>query len=62
MYTVNAQKLIKNDHRKGLLQTGYLADIAVFQEDLFAVAPEKLPQCKVAATIVNGTIAYRRGK
>jgi predicted amidohydrolase YtcJ len=60
MYTINAQKLIKNDHKKGLLLPGYLADIAVFEEDLFAVNPEKLPECKVAATIVNGKIAYRR--
>jgi predicted amidohydrolase YtcJ len=60
MYTINAQKLIKNDHNKGLLKTGYVADITVFQEDLFAVSPEDLLNCKVAATIVNGKIAYRR--
>jgi predicted amidohydrolase YtcJ len=62
MYTINAQKLIKNDHQKGLLKPGYVADIAVFQEDLFAVAPEALSGCKVAATVVNGRIAYERGE
>jgi predicted amidohydrolase YtcJ len=58
MYTINAQKLIKNDDKKGLLKVGLLADITVFQDDLFAVAPECLADCKVAATIVNGQIAY----
>jgi predicted amidohydrolase YtcJ len=58
MYTINAQKLIKNDHRKGFLKAGFIADITVFQDDLFAVAPENLADCKVAATIVNGEIAY----
>jgi predicted amidohydrolase YtcJ len=60
MSTINAQKLIKNDHNKGLLKSGYVADITVFKEDLFAVEPENLLNCKVAATIVNGKIAYQR--
>jgi predicted amidohydrolase YtcJ len=60
LYTINAQKVIKNDHRKGLLKRGHLADIVVFAEDLFAVAPEDLRSCKVAATVVNGKVAYRR--
>jgi predicted amidohydrolase YtcJ len=62
IYTINAQKLIKNEQRKGLLKPGYLADIAVFEEDLFTIEPENLIQCKVAATIVNGVIRYRKEK
>jgi predicted amidohydrolase YtcJ len=58
MYTINAQKLIKNDDRKGLLKVGFMADITIFQDDLFAVAPGNLGDCKVAATIVEGRIAY----
>jgi predicted amidohydrolase YtcJ len=60
MYTINAQKLIMNNHKKGLLVPGHLADIAVFEDNLFAVHPEALDECKVAATIVNGQIAYKR--
>jgi predicted amidohydrolase YtcJ len=62
LYTINAQKVIKNEHRKGLLRPGHLADIAVFEENLFAVASEDLLMCKVAATIVNGVIRFRRGQ
>jgi predicted amidohydrolase YtcJ len=60
MYTINAQKLIKNDHQKGLLRPGYVADITIFEEDLFALATDSLSGCKVAATVVNGRIAYER--
>jgi predicted amidohydrolase YtcJ len=60
LYTINAQKLVKNDHRKGLLRPGYLADIAVFEKDLFAVEPSTLTECKVAVTIVNGAVVFRR--
>jgi predicted amidohydrolase YtcJ len=60
MYTINAQRLMRNEAQKGLLKVGHLADITVFREDLFTVGPEKLIECKVAATIVDGKIAYRR--
>jgi predicted amidohydrolase YtcJ len=60
LYTINAQKLVKNDHRKGLLLPGYLADITIFEKDLFAVEPENLTECKVAVTIVNGVVVFRR--
>jgi predicted amidohydrolase YtcJ len=62
MYTINAQKLVRNDHQKGLLLPGYIADVAVFQEDLFDVSPDALTQCQVAATIVDGRVAYQRNK
>jgi predicted amidohydrolase YtcJ len=60
MYTINAQKMIKNDHRKGLLKEGYLADIAIFDGNLFQVPIEQLPSCKVIATIVDGQMRYKR--
>jgi predicted amidohydrolase YtcJ len=60
MYTINAQRLLKNDHRKGLLKPGYIADIAVFEDDLFAVPPETLATRKVAATVVDGKVAFRK--
>jgi predicted amidohydrolase YtcJ len=60
MYTINAQRLLRNDQRKGLLKPGYIADIAVLEDDLFAVPPESLAGRKVAATIVGGKVAFRR--
>jgi predicted amidohydrolase YtcJ len=60
MYTINAQKLIMNDANKGLLQPGFVADIAVFEENLFEVPPEQLAKCTVATTIVAGKVAYSK--
>jgi predicted amidohydrolase YtcJ len=51
IYTINAHKLIKNDNRKGLLLQGYLADIAVFKEDVFVAAQQKLAGWKVIAIL-----------
>jgi predicted amidohydrolase YtcJ len=62
LYTVNAQKLIRNDHRKGYLKPGYIADITVFEDNLFDVGPETLFERKVAATIVDGKIAFRKNQ
>lgn len=53
MYTINAQKMIKNDHGKGLYQEGYLADIVVFDGNIFHVLIRQLPICKSVAAIVN---------
>jgi predicted amidohydrolase YtcJ len=52
--------MIKNDHRKRLLKGGYLAEIAVFDGNIFQVPIEKLPSCKVIATIVDGQVRYKR--
>jgi predicted amidohydrolase YtcJ len=62
MYTINTQRMIRNDHRKGLLMPGYWADIAVFDTDLFAVPVERITDCRVAATVVDGRIRYRRAQ
>jgi predicted amidohydrolase YtcJ len=60
MYTINPQMMVRNDHRKGLLKEGYVADIAVFERNLFDVEMEALPDCRVMATIVDGRVRFRR--
>ena len=45
----------------GSLAPGMTADITVFTEDLFALAPEKLASAQVEMTMVDGEVAYRRG-
>ena len=62
MYTHNAQKLILRHERKGILAPGQLADITVFEDDIFSVDSENLLKCKVLATIVDGKVVYRSEK
>ena len=48
-----------DDHRKGTLKAGMLADIVVLSTDIFA-SPAKLQSAEVVMTIFEGKIVYRR--
>jgi predicted amidohydrolase YtcJ len=60
MHTTNAHKMMKIDRKKRLLKGGSLADIAVFDGDLFQVPIEQLSSCKVSATIVGGQVRHKQ--
>ena len=47
--------------RTGLLQTGYLADLAVLDKDVFAGPPEEIADAKVVATYVEGERVFSAG-
>ncbi|SLN54844.1 N-substituted formamide deformylase precursor [Roseovarius albus] len=47
-----------NEHRKGKLQTGMMADIVVMDHDLEAMPPEELGTASAAVTICGGSITY----
>jgi predicted amidohydrolase YtcJ len=48
------------EDRKGLLKSGYLADLIVFSEDVFTIDPMRIHQVKVETTIVDGEIVYSK--
>ena len=58
MYTLNPQKLLRRDFWKGSLERGKVGDVTVFNQDLFATAPEDLGACSVKATVVGGKIGW----
>lgn len=45
---------------KGRLAPGYLADLAVFSQDLFKIDPMKIHETKVVMTIFDGRVIYRQ--
>ena len=47
-----------NEHRKGALKAGYMADIAVMSENLFETAPENLARVGTTLTICSGEITH----
>ena len=47
-----------NEHRKGKLKPGYLADIAVQDRNLFECPLEALSQVRTRYTICDGTVTY----
>jgi predicted amidohydrolase YtcJ len=48
-----------DDHRKGTLKAGMLADIVILSTDIFG-SPGKLQSAEVVMTIFDGKIVYRR--
>jgi len=49
-----------DEHRKGSLVPGMLADIAIFSTDIFALPPERLLDAVVDMTIFDGKVVYTR--
>lgn len=49
-----------DDHRKGTIKPGMLADLVVLSADIFDPKKHALPSAEVAATIFDGKVVYRR--
>jgi predicted amidohydrolase YtcJ len=58
MYSINAAYAAFEDHRKGSLETGKLADLTVLDADLSRVPAEQIRDIPVAMTFVGGEVAY----
>ena len=50
----------RKERELGVLAPGMTADLTVFAEDLFALAPEKLASAQVEMTMVGGEVVYRK--
>lgn len=59
-YTVNNAYAVFAEHSRGRISPGYLADLVLLDRDLFRVAAPTLDSARVRATIVGGTVVYRR--
>ena len=60
LYTVYAAYASFEEHLKGRLAPGYLADAVVLDQDPWQVAPECLADIAVDMTIVGGRMVYDR--
>ena len=47
-----------NEHRKGRLRVGMMADVVVMDHDLEAMPPDQLGTARAAVTICGGRITY----
>jgi predicted amidohydrolase YtcJ len=59
-YTTHAAYASYDEHRKGTLARGMLADIVILSNDIFETRPEALRETAVTVTIVDGKIVYQR--
>jgi len=59
-YTSGAAWASFDEQRKGTLAPGMLADVVVLSEDIFEAPPSRLASTRVAVTIFDGKVVYRR--
>lgn len=59
-YTKNAAYASFDEHRKGMIKPGMLADIAIMETNLRDVAPEDLENVRCDCTIADGKVVYER--
>lgn len=60
-YTVGSAYAAHEEHIKGTLTPGKLADFVVLSEDPHTIPPGRIKDITVGATIVGGTVSYNDG-
>ena len=60
-YTYGSAYASKQEHVKGSIEPGKLADLTVLSEDPTAVSPDRIGGLEVVATIVDGELRYAAG-
>jgi len=60
-YTRDAAYAEFQEHQKGQLKAGYLADMVLLSEDIFKTRPEELNAVKPLFTMVAGELVYEAG-
>ncbi len=57
-YTVTPQIVVGRDKELGTIEVGKLADLVILGRDLLTIKPTKIPDTKVAYTIVAGKVVF----
>ena len=60
VYTQNGAYLAREEHIKGSIETGKLADMIVLDRDILSIPTEELKDTEVVTTIVDGKIVFQR--
>jgi predicted amidohydrolase YtcJ len=59
-YTRDAAYSEFQEHQKGKLKAGYLADMVLLSENIFETAPDEIQHVKPILTMANGKIVYEQ--
>ena len=57
-YTMGAAYASFEEHIKGSLEVGKLADFVILEKDLTKIAPETIRDVRILATVVGGKIVF----
>lgn len=58
-YTVDAAYTEFQEHEKGMIRTGYLADLVLLSDDLFAAPAETIHEVRPVLTVCDGRVVFR---
>jgi predicted amidohydrolase YtcJ len=59
-YTTAGTWLTREEHLKGTIEPGKLADLAVLDRDYFAIPDEELKEIQAVMTVVGGEVVFER--
>ncbi|MEE3151645.1 MAG: amidohydrolase family protein, partial [Acidobacteriota bacterium] len=59
-YTLNNAFAAYEDHVKGSITVGKLADITILDQDIMTIPSEQIKDAKVLYTIIGGRVLYQR--
>jgi predicted amidohydrolase YtcJ len=59
-YTTVAAYTSFEEHDKGMLKPGMLADFVLLDRDLTAIPPARIPETRIQATVVGGKLVFER--
>ncbi|MDW7682264.1 MAG: amidohydrolase, partial [bacterium] len=60
LYTLGSAYAQFTEDRKGMIKKDYLADMVIFNQDLFSIPEDRIMTAQVDYTIVGGKVVYRR--
>ncbi len=60
-FTKQAAFTSERENELGIIAPGKLADLTIFNQDLFCVPKDQWPKVEVKMTIINGEIVYENG-
>jgi len=60
LYTLDSAYAEYMEGRKGMIKTGYLADVVIVNQDLMTIPHEQIMKTKVDVTIVGGKVVFDR--
>ena len=61
LYTINNARILGLEDRRGSLEAGKDADLAVLDQDILEVAPDEIRNTKALLTMVGGKVVWREG-
>ncbi|MEJ2882802.1 amidohydrolase [Pedobacter sp. GR22-6] len=62
LYTQGSASLIRQEHDRGMLKKGYLADLAILSADYLNVDENDIKDIRSVLTILNGKVIYGSGE